>query len=208
MRSPARLKYVLVLAVVAVSALVLLAWSRDWYVLTLAGESAERIAVPGSVAAPALSALALAGIALAAALTIAGPVFRILLGALQVVLGGCIVLSASLAIANPVAAGARAVTDSTGIDGADSVAALVAGTTGGTWAAVTLGLGGLAALLGVAVLVTFRRWPASSRRYSAVRFDVDGDADDAGAAPARGRDASVSDWDSLSDGRDPTGGDR
>jgi hypothetical protein len=198
-RSPARLKYTLVLAVIAVSALVLLAWSRDWFVLTLAGGSSERVAVPGSVAAPALSALALAGIALAAALTIAGPVFRVLLGALQVVLGGCIVLSASLALADPVAAGARAVTDSTGVDGTNSVAALVAGTSGGIWPPVTLGLGVLAVLLGVAVLATFRRWPASSRRYSAVRFED---------TPAGGRDVSVSDWDTLSDGRDPTGGDR
>jgi Tryptophan-associated transmembrane protein (Trp_oprn_chp) len=196
---PARLKYGLVLAVLAVSALVLLAWSRDWFVFTLAGDSAERVAVPGSVAAPALSALALAGIALAAALAIAGPVFRVVLGALQVVLGGCIVLSASLALANPVAAGARAVTDSTGVDGEDSVAALVAGVSSSIWPATTLGLGVLAALLGVAVLITFRRWPASSRRYSAVRFED---------APAQGRDAGVSDWDTLSDGRDPTGGDR
>ncbi|MFD3444818.1 Trp biosynthesis-associated membrane protein [Microbacteriaceae bacterium 4G12] len=196
---PARIKYTLVLAVIAVSALVLLAWSRDWYVFTLAGDSAERVAVPGSVAAPALSALALAGIALAAALAIAGPVFRVILGVLQIALGACIVLSASLAAADPVAAGARAVTDSTGIDGAASVAALVADVAGGTWAAVTLALGVLAALLGVAVLITSRRWPASSRRYSAVQFDE---------APARGRDASVSDWDTLSDGRDPTGGDR
>jgi hypothetical protein len=199
-RSPARLKYTLVLAVIAVSALVLFAWSRDWFVFTLAGESADQVTVPGSVAAPALSALALAGIALAAALAIAGPVFRVLLGALEVVLGGCIVLSASLALADPVSAGARAVTDSTGIDGADSVAALVAHTSGSPLPAVTLALGVVAALLGVAVLATFRRWPASSRRYSAVRFDD--------AAPAGGRDASVSDWDSLSDGRDPTGGDR
>jgi hypothetical protein len=198
-RSPARLKYTIVLAVIAVSALVLLAWSRDWFVLTLAGDASEPVVVPGSVAAPALSALALAGIALAAALAIAGPVFRILLGALQVVLGGCIVLSASLALSNPVAAGARAVTDSTGVDGADSVAALVASTSSSVWPVVTLGLGVLAALLGVAVLGTFRRWPASSRRYSAVRFED---------APAGGRDAGVSDWDSLSDGRDPTGGDR
>ena len=199
MRSPARLKYSLVLAVIAVSALVLLAWSRDWFVFTLAGGSAERIPVPGAVAAPALSALALAGIALAAALAIAGPVFRVLLGALQVVLGGCVVLSASLALANPVAAGARAVTDSTGVDGAESIAALVTATSGGVWPAVTLALGGLASLLGVAVLATFRRWPTTSRRYSAVRFED---------APAEGRDASVSDWDTLSDGRDPTGGDR
>jgi hypothetical protein len=199
-RSPARLKYTLVLAVLAVSAFVLFTWSRDWFVLTLAGETADRVAVPGSVAAPALSALALAGIALAAALAIAGPVFRVLLGALQIVLGGCIVLSASLAVADPVSAGARAVTDSTGIDGTESIAALVARTTGSPWPAVTLVLGVLAALLGAAVLATFRRWPASSRRYSAARFDD--------AAPARGRDASVSDWDTLSDGRDPTGGDR
>jgi len=198
-RSPARLKYVIVLAVLAVSALVLLAWSRDWFVFALAGDTAERVTVPGSVAAPALSALALAGIALAAALAIAGPVFRVVLGALQVLLGGCIALSASLALGNPVAAGARAVTDSTGVDGAESVAALVASTDGGVWPAVTLALGVLAALLGVAVLTTFRRWPASSRRYSAVRFED---------APAGGRDASVSDWDTLSDGRDPTGGDR
>jgi hypothetical protein len=51
----------------------------------------------------------------------------------------------------------------------------------------------LAALVGVLLLATFRRWPAASRKYQAVRLED----------PSAPRD-SVGDWDALSDGADPT----
>src|SRR4051794_25247525 len=111
-RSGRRLKSIAILAVLVLSALTFLAWSQSWGSLTIvAGStSAATLDVPGSVAAPALSALALAGIALAGALAIAGPVIRIVLGALEVLLGASVLASAVGALTDPVAAGASVVT--------------------------------------------------------------------------------------------------
>ena len=204
MPTAGRLKYGLILAAVAGSALVLLAWSQEWFVLTLGGDPPTRVPVAGSVAAPALSALALAGLALAGALSIAGIVFRIVLGVLEMLLGACVALSAIVALADPVSAGARAVTELTGVDGEASIAALVSDRSAGLWPVVTLALGVVATLVGLAILLTARRWPASSRRYSAVRFESQGDQGDQGDQGPEAPPDSVADWDSLSDGRDPT----
>ncbi|WP_227497379.1 Trp biosynthesis-associated membrane protein [Planctomonas psychrotolerans] len=197
-----RLKSLAILAGLALGALVLLAWSQQWFTLTLVGDVPTEIGVPGAVAAPALSALALASLALAAALSIAGIVFRVILGALQILLGACVALSAVLAIADPISAGARTVTDTTGVDGQASIAALVTASAATAWPGVTLALGVLLALQGVGILATARRWPAGSRRYAAastespLRFaPVDDDS-----AP---RDR-FTDWDTLSEGQDPT----
>ncbi|MFB2556047.1 Trp biosynthesis-associated membrane protein [Herbiconiux liangxiaofengii] len=229
-----RLKSTVILGVLVLSALAFLAWSQSWGTLELAGGSttATVLDVPGSVAAPALSALGLAGIALAGALAIAGPLVRIVLGALEVLLGVSVIWSGVLALTDPVAAGASVVTSSTGVAGTSSIRELV--TVGGEtpWPALTVVLGALMALAGVVIVVTVRRWPASSRRYQAVTFEaadgrqssdpadlIDDDFTDLAdlserddAAPARparpaattARDAAVDSWDDLSRGTDPT----
>ncbi|MDO9395177.1 MAG: Trp biosynthesis-associated membrane protein, partial [Herbiconiux sp.] len=175
-----RLKTSSILLVLALSALTFLAWSQSWGTLTIVGgggssgnASSELVLdVPGSAAAPALSALGLAGIALAGALAIAGPVIRIVLGLLQVLLGASVLWSALGALLDPVAAGASVVTTSTGVAGTASIRDLV--TPGGEtpWPAVTVVLGALMVLTGLLVVVTVRRWPQSSRRYQAVTFEA------------------------------------
>ncbi len=126
----ARMKLPVIVATIIGSALALLSWSQTWFELELTDASAqgagEAIAVPGSVASPALAALGLAGLALVAALAIAGPGIRIVLGVLEVVLGGCVLLAAGVSIGDPVAAVAPAVTDATGVSGSGPTAELVA----------------------------------------------------------------------------------
>ncbi|MCS5719483.1 Trp biosynthesis-associated membrane protein [Herbiconiux sp. CPCC 205763] len=233
-RSGRRLKALAILAVLGLSALTFLAWSQSWGTLTIVAgtTSAATLDVPGSVAAPALSALALAGIALAGALAIAGPIIRIVLGALEVLLGASVLASAVGAVTDPVAAGASVVTTSTGVAGTQSVRDLVTVSTTTPWAAVTVALGALMIVAGVFVIVTVRRWPQASRKYQAVAFEgADGQrsadpADffddepvdstetraDAPSAPptstrppaTTARDAAVDDWDNLTHGTDPT----
>ena len=65
-------------AIVAEAALVLLAWSQTWFLLRLSRRRAARRR--DSVAGGALLPLALASLALVAALALAGPVFRVVLG--------------------------------------------------------------------------------------------------------------------------------
>ncbi|WP_411721323.1 Trp biosynthesis-associated membrane protein [Mycetocola sp.] len=195
-RSGKRSKYVLILASLLLSGLALMAWTQTWLDVELApGSPTTAVTVDGAVAAPALAALALAGLALGAALAIAGLLFRILLGVLNIVLGGCIALSAVLVLNGPVAASEAAVTDVTGIAGSDSIADLVSATSLTPWPVVALATGVLLAVVGVAILVTAQRWPSSSRKYSAVRLEpVDGDA----------MPDSVDSWDDLTRGDDPT----
>ncbi|PJJ63152.1 Trp biosynthesis-associated membrane protein [Compostimonas suwonensis] len=200
-RGSARVKYLILLLVAVSSGIGLLAWSQPWSTLTLL--TGATIPVDGSVAAPALSALSLAGLALAAALAIAGPVFRIVLGILDILLGGCVLLSASLALADPVAAGASAVTTTTGVAGSDSVSALVDSWSSTAWGAVAVAGGILTVVGGLAVCVTSRRWPASSRRYQPVVL-VPADGSAALATEETEADRNVDAWDELSRGDDPT----
>lgn len=190
-----RLKPVGLISGVLVSGVTLLAWTMPWFATTLGGgdEPNQVINVTGETAAPALAALGLAGLALIAALAIAGPLFRLILGALQVALGLAVAGSALGAIADPVTASASLVTETTGISGAESVAALITSTVPTAWPVVTVIVGVMSVVVGIFVVLTSRRWPAGSSRYQAVRYE---DAD----APR----SAVSDWDSLSDGSDPT----
>jgi hypothetical protein len=199
----ARMKLPAILGILLGSGLALLSWSQTWYSATLVDGSASGAAttleVGGQAAAPALSALALAGLALAGALSIAGPVIRVVLGLLDAVLGGCIVLAAWLSIADPVAAVSSSVAEATGVAGAESTADLVAAVAASPWPAVAVAGGVLVAVSGLAVLVTAHAWP-TSRRYGGGGARVEPD----GGAEAPASDRAVEAWDELSRGEDPT----
>ncbi|GAA0995251.1 Trp biosynthesis-associated membrane protein [Subtercola frigoramans] len=167
-----RVKSLSILAVVAWSALVFLAWSQPWFTLTAQGRAGDTltVTVQGAAAAPALSALALAGLALSAALAIAGPVIRIILGLLELVLGLSIVVSSAAALADPVPAGQSAVTSATGVAGSSSILAIAEATGSTPWPWVATVAGTLMAVTGILIVVTFRRWPVSGRKYQPVQF--------------------------------------
>lgn len=191
--TPRRVKLILLVAGLAASAVTLLAWTQTWFSVVLVSGTA--LEVHGDVAAGALAALALSGIALTAALAIAGPVFRLILGVLEVAIGGLVIGSSAGALADPIAAVAVTVTNATAESGEESIRGLVSTVSATGWPGVALVAGVALALVGAAVLVTSRRWPNSSRRYQSVRFrDADAPADR----------SAVSAWDALSDGHDPT----
>lgn len=199
--SARRLKSWSLLLGILFSGAALLAWSQPWFVATLGGASATHPPIPagGDVAAPALAALALAGLAGIGAMAISGPFFRIILALLEALVGGCIALSAVLALLAPVAAVEPLVTTATGIAGHEAVSALVEAVPATAWPFAALCAGVLLALLGIAVIVTGRAWPGSSRKYQPVRFEA-ADSD----VPQATTDHAVSDWDALSGGADPT----
>ncbi|UFS60309.1 Trp biosynthesis-associated membrane protein [Subtercola endophyticus] len=167
-----RLKSLTIFAVVIWSALVFLAWSQPWFTLSAQGRAGDTISVTvqGAAAAPALSALALAGLALAAALAIAGPVVRIVLGVLEFVLGASILASTIGALSNPVLAGQSAVTTATGVTGNSSVQAIATTSGSSLWPYLALVAGTLMALTGILIVITMRRWPVSGRKYQPVQF--------------------------------------
>lgn len=184
------LKPTAILAGLVISGLELIAATQTWAQLQLT--SGLTLPASGETAAPALAAIALAGLALAAALSLAGPVFRVILGILQILVSATVLLMTGLAIADPLLASASVVTDATGVSGADSVTALVATVQLTAWPWIVLVLGALGVLLGVGILITNRQWPKSGRKYQAVRFEQST------------RESAVDDWDALSDGQDPT----
>lgn len=182
----------------------LLSWSQTWYVVVLTGDSAGHppLAVDGQVAAPALAALALAAAAGFGALAISGRIFRVLLAVLEVVIGGCIVLSAVLALSSPIPTVASVVTAATSVAGVEGVTALIGSLSATGWPWLALASGSLLALLGFGILATGRSWPRSGRRYEAVRFAAA--RSDAAKPSSEDGVSTVSDWDELSAGSDPT----
>jgi len=190
-----RIKPVSLLAAVAVSGSSLLCWTMNWFTVTLTDHeaAADAITVTGETAAPALAALGLAGLALVAALAIAGHAFRIILGILQTAIGASVALSAWGAIIDPVGVSAAVITETTGIAGEESVRALVDTVAPTFWPAATLALGLLTVLCGIFIASTSHRWPRAANRFQATRFEETDQPR-----------SSISDWDSLSDGSDPT----
>jgi hypothetical protein len=167
---------------------VLGAASRTWLEANLAGmlTGSQQAAVPGSQAAPVVPALALVGLAAAAALSIAGRVGRVLVGVVLLLAGGVVAVAALDVRGRPAAAASAALAEQTaGIAlGADQVTVTL-------WPVVTAVLGGLCSALGVLVLVAGRGW-AGGRRFSP--------ADDAQTPVPEPAD----DWDALTRGDDPT----
>lgn len=223
-----RLKNYTLIAGLALSGLTLLTWTGQWYSLQLtrSEDGHPTLAITGDVAAPGLVALALAGLALVAALAIAGRFFRIVLGVLEALIGFTIALSAILAEADPISASEAAISAATGVGGKRSVADLVSSVSQTAYPVIAIVVGVALFFLGIAILVTGHRWPGSSNRYrQPVRLaPLDDDAFDSGdplepESTKRGQPAdsaaadpeaadpaadAVSDWDSLSGGADPT----
>jgi uncharacterized membrane protein (TIGR02234 family) len=187
--SPSRLRLISMVAIVAEAALVSLAWSQTWFLLRLSG---AEVPVPGAVAGGALLPLALASLALVAALALAGPFFRVVLGVLDALLGVCVVAVSVWALSDPVRASLPVLVDATGFT-ADEQAFLdeIASTVTLPWPFVGLAGGVLMILTGIAIAVTSRAWPTSGAKYSRTRLETpDGTA--------------IHDWDALSEGDDPT----
>jgi len=170
----------------------LIAGNLTWFTVELATSVLE---VDGQSAAPPLSGLALASVALAGALALAPFVLRIILGLVQTGLGALAVVTVLPALTDPEGRVAPTVTAATGIDGDQSVRESVLALTAGPWPLVALVAAVLSALVGVAITATARRWPVPGRRYAASAPQ---------AAPLQGRARAEDEWDALSRGDDPT----
>jgi hypothetical protein len=187
--TPRRLRLVLLAAGLLGAALVLGAWTQPWAQIALTDGRA--LPITGQDAAPAVSGIALAAVALVAALMIARPRLRIVLGIVQLALGAIIVAlvapqllssDAALRTSWPV------ISEATGIAGgaADSLIQTFAAT---GWPVAALAGGAVIGLAGLAVILSARRWPAPTAKYETAAASTESTA---GA------------WDALSEGDDPT----
>jgi hypothetical protein len=193
-----RIRSTIVFAGLACSGLALIASTQPWFAATIT--DGQVLSIAGDAAAPALATLSLAGLALFAALTIAGPVFRAILATLAIAIGGVIAGSGIGALADPIPAVASSVSAATGVAGASSVAALVDGVDVTAWVflAVVAGVG--LAIDGIAIVLATGAWPKASRKFSAPWQSAGADPDPAPTTSPTAVDA----WDSLSLGEDPT----
>ncbi len=205
-----RAKYLTMLAIVVGAGLALLASTQTWVTvnLTAAANHTAAVTVQGSAAAPALTALSLAGLALAAALAIAGRIVRVVLAVLGVVIAGCLIFSASVALADPVVSAAAAITSASGISGGSSVARLVDSVELAVWPWIAIAGGVVLAIASLSIFVTSRRWPGPSRKYQAVRFEDADSGDEVGGEPESRSDVTDSHAGGLetlpaADGGDP-----
>ncbi|MHA3684594.1 Trp biosynthesis-associated membrane protein [Leucobacter sp. HY1910] len=181
----------LTLGVIAIAGAVALgAGSQPWIEIALEGGAAETPS--GYDLNAALSPVAIAVVAAALALSIAGPVFRRVLGVLVAGLGAGITALSVTAASDPVQAMTARVTELTGLAGHAGLASVLDYSLT-PWSFVTAGAGVLAACAGIVVIFVSGRWAVAGRKYE--------------ASPAKDPEASrdrISDWDSLSEGEDPT----
>jgi uncharacterized membrane protein (TIGR02234 family) len=198
------------LFVAACAIVVMVAWSQTWSTLSLASGVAGDTPVPvtGQTMAPGLSALALTSIALVAALALAGRVFRIVLGAVQCVLGVVISITSIGVIGDPVAAAAPALISITGLQDVSAIRDIVSQQALTAWPFVSVVVGILTALTGVVILVFSKKWPQSGRKYAAASTPVSPLTAPL-VTPLTTKDvdashAKIDAWDDLSRGGDPT----
>ncbi|WP_449281454.1 Trp biosynthesis-associated membrane protein [Leucobacter sp.] len=171
----------------------LAAGSQTWVSFMLDGTHRVET-ITGHAANAALTPVSVALIAAALALTIAGRVFRRVLGALVALLGAGLIALTSGVLADPLAAAGGRITELTGIAGG-AAGSEVLWSDVSAWGWVSLLAGALAVALGAIVLLFSGRWGAAGRKYDS--------APKAAGAPGGAPDR-ISDWDSLSEGTDPS----
>jgi hypothetical protein len=135
-RKPRSTIDLVLLASAVIAILTLVSWTQVWFAVVLS--DGAQLEVAGEVAAPALSALALASLVLVGALAIAGPFFRLVFGVLEALIGVAVLFSAILAVGDPVAASGSAISTATGVAGDESVASLVTSIDGSVWPWIAL----------------------------------------------------------------------
>lgn len=174
-----------VLVVLALGGLIVLASTQVFATVLPPGE--KPVPVTGQQVAPALAPLGIVLLALAAALTMAGRVARIVLGVVLLLLGAVVVLLTLPNVLDPLAHTRGAVSTATGLIGhAPTVGE------GTAWPLVATVAGVLAALAGFGVLLRSHGWPTGGNRYR-----------QQGATGPR-RSDPVDEWDALTAGADPT----
>lgn len=191
-----RVKSIALFGAVVAGAAGLLAGSQTWVSFMLDGTHSLET-VTGHDVNAALTPVFIAIMAAALALTIAGPVFRRVLGVLVTLLGAGAVALSMVVLANPLAALAGKITELTGISGSSNTSVVTWSSVSG-WGYLSVVAGVLALVIGLVVLVTAGRWAAAGRKYAAPAAGGQ-TAGASGGAPDR-----ISDWDALSDGGDPT----
>lgn len=191
-----RSKLWLLAAIALAGGMALYSATQVWVSLSLAEGAAAfgRLDVTGQQVNQSLSPVAIAALAAALALTIAGKVFRRILGVLVLLLGAGLAAIAIAVLRDPTAAVAGRLAEATGLAGS-AQAGLITSTQMSPLVLLTLVAGALLVLLGVLVLLLGGQWKTAGRKY---------EADSGSARPVSDEPDRISDWEALNAGDDPT----
>lgn len=178
---------------------ILITITRAWVLLELEPTAAANahVSVSGSEGNAALMPVAIALLAIGLVLSIAGRVLRVVLGLLATVFGAWIAwqvwADTQMGESALIDFAGSTITEATGLV-TDRDADLIVSLNATLWPLVTIVLGVLVMLVGVAVIIFGWRWQKGGSRYEA-RKPVD--------SSHRTTDR-ISDWDALSGGEDPS----
>ncbi|MFD5600539.1 Trp biosynthesis-associated membrane protein [Leucobacter sp. NPDC058333] len=190
-----RPKLLTITGVALTGVLGMLAGSQTWISFMVDGTHSLEV-VAGSDVNAAVSPISIAIVAAALALTIAGPIFRRVLGGLVALLGAGLAALTISVLAAPLTAITGTITSLTGISGS-ATTSLVVWSQVSAWVWVCVVAGVLAALLGLLVIVRGGRWVSGGRKY---------DASARANTASSGKPDRISDWDALTGGDDPSAG--
>ena len=169
--------------------------TQTWLTVQRADAGAD-IFVPGASALPLLAPLSLAVLALGAALSITGPVLRLVFGLLAGAVAVFMGWSAlHLQLESPLSAVASTVTETTGLAGPDALAGVIDTIVPSAWPIIAFVGWAILLLAAVVVVITWRGWKRGGRRYR---------TDAVAAATSSGPVDAIDSWDDLSRGTDPT----
>lgn len=191
-----RSKLWLLLATAVCAATALFASAQPWVTVELAEGAAafSELSFTGQQLHPAVSPVAIAVFAAVLALTIAGRVFRRVLGVLIAGLGFALSASAFGIFSDPTVAALSRLAEATGISG-DAQGDMITGVTSSPMIMVTIIAGVCVGVVGLLITVMSGAWKSAGRKY------------DAGTRAQRlvsDEPDRISDWESQNDGVDPS----
>jgi uncharacterized membrane protein (TIGR02234 family) len=198
-------------ATFVLSAIVLIAWSQTWFVLsvTFATENSEGLPVSGQIAAPGLSALGLSGFATTAALAISSIFIRRLLGVLLAVVGSFVAFTSIAAWSDPVSSSAAQLTQLIAISDLETLRTFVVSVSATAWPGIAATAGILLVPVGISIVFTASKWGTASRKFdrASQKSPDQAHTDQQTRQHGVSEDSSATNidaWDSLSHGTDPT----
>lgn len=196
-----RRKGFLLTAALLCAAMLLVLWGQPWFIfqVSLPSTAEPSISVDGSVVASALSGLSLATFAVIAVLSISSGIFAVVLAVLLVIIAIGALTAVIAAFSNPLSSALPIFTTLTGLLAADRIQDYVhsVSMTPAIFAALVVSI--LLLLVSVFSLWNVRRW-RSRRSAKYERRDAHQDSREAVASEPD----TISSWDDLSTGIDPT----
>jgi len=170
--------------------------STQTWLTVIRADAGESILVPGADAVALLAPLSLAVLAIGASLALVGRVFRYVFAVLALCAGALLAWwTIEILVAQPVAAVARTVTETTGLAGQTTITDMITRIEPSVWPVLALIGWGILLVTSAFALATAHRWKRGGRRF---RTDVGAHAEEDGPVDA------IDSWDDLSRGTDPT----